>query len=161
MAKDSHTGSGRQRLLAALVAAAEPELSRIGAGGVTVTLAAHAQLVQLAYSTGAVARELFELQRTLGEGPTLTAVTRGVPIIAELADHSADHDEPWIAFGHEARARGIDRIYAIPLGAGGVRVGALTVHIGPCADIDVIDHSGPGDPGDPQGGSDHPPLAGC
>lgn len=127
MAQDRHITSGRQRVLAALVARAEPDLRRLGASGVNVTLAAEDQLVQLAYSAVHLAREVYELQRTLGEGPTLDAVSRGVPIVVDLDEA----DDLWVAFGHEARALGIERIYAVPLAAGGARVGALTVHVGP------------------------------
>lgn len=123
--------AGRQRVLAALVASAEPDLARFGATGVSVALATQDQLVQLAYSAGSKGRELFELQRTLGEGPTLSAAARGIPIVAHLFD---ERDDVWVIFGREARAMGIDTVYAIPLSTGGARVGALTVHSGDLED---------------------------
>ena len=142
----THIRAGRQRVLASLVAAAEADLRQVGASGVNVTLAAHGQLVQLAYSSGVLARDLYEIQRTLGEGPTLVAVARGVPIVATLTDDTHDR---WIAFGRAARAHGIDRVYAIPQGTGGVRIGALTVHVGPTGRVGA-DRA---DSADPAGGA--------
>jgi hypothetical protein len=75
-------------------------------------------------ASGTTARELDELQFTLGEGPCLDAVESGVPIlILDLAD--VDVPPPWSAYGRALLDHQIRGVYALPVMVAGQCVGSL------------------------------------
>ena len=74
-------------------------------------------------ASGASARELDELQFTLGEGPCLDAVANRIPIfILDLADPDV---VPWPVYGPALLAHQIRGVYALPVVVAGQYVGAL------------------------------------
>lgn len=116
---------GRRAVLASLVENARGELREWATAQIAVALTVDHQLVQLAYASGEGAVELFELQRSLGEGPAITAAANGLPVIVDLM---APARPEWVVFTPEAQALGIGTICCLPLVAGEARVGALTAH---------------------------------
>ncbi|MDP9165965.1 MAG: GAF and ANTAR domain-containing protein [Actinomycetota bacterium] len=74
-------------------------------------------------ASGATARELDELQFTLGEGPCLDAVTQRIPIfVTDLADPRM---QQWPAYGPALLAHDIRGVYAVPVVVAGQHIGAL------------------------------------
>ncbi|ONI91885.1 hypothetical protein ALI144C_00445 [Actinosynnema sp. ALI-1.44] len=80
---------------------------------------------RLAHATDAVAAGLEELQLTVGEGPGLSAVTGGVPVmVPDLALATAR----WPAFASGALALGAAAVFAFPLQLGVIGLGTLDCH---------------------------------
>ncbi len=77
-----------------------------------------------------LAERLEWTQITLGEGPALDAISRGVPIsIPDLTQSEG----LWPAFLAEISGHGIGGMYALPLQIGAIKVGALDLY----SDLDV------------------------
>jgi hypothetical protein len=77
--------------------------------------------------SGPEAVDLDELQFTLGEGPSLDAVTMGSPVLeADLATPRAGRR--WPAFAAAGSERGARGAFAFPVGVGAARVGVLSVY---------------------------------
>ncbi|GAA3435969.1 GAF and ANTAR domain-containing protein [Kutzneria kofuensis] len=77
-------------------------------------------------TTDAVER-MIELQITLGEGPALTAIHAGVPVlVADLAHQ--ENLTRWPVFGSAAAAHSSFAVFAFPLLMGEITVGALEVY---------------------------------
>ena len=75
-----------------------------------------------------LARELEELQFTLGEGPCVDASRTGRPVLVpDLARHAPDR---WPAFTGGARDAGLRAVFAFPLRVGGIRLGVLDLYRG-------------------------------
>ncbi|WP_123029075.1 GAF and ANTAR domain-containing protein [Mycolicibacterium stellerae] len=74
-------------------------------------------------ASGTTARELDELQFTVGEGPCLDAVAHRIPIfVLDLAD---PREVSWPAYRPALLAREIRGVYALPIVIAGQFVGAL------------------------------------
>jgi GAF domain-containing protein len=80
-------------------------------------------LVTTPVLTDSSVAELDELQRTVGEGPCLDALSQGVPFHAE----DLAVDDRWTRFGPEAAVRGVRSLLAVPLLADGT-IGALNLY---------------------------------
>jgi hypothetical protein len=77
-------------------------------------------------ASDAGARELEELQFTLGQGPCVDASRTGRPVLAP--DLAATSPRAWPQFGAGAEAAGLRAVFAFPLQVGGIRLGVLDVY---------------------------------
>jgi len=64
-------------------------------------------------------------QVTLGEGPAIDAIARGVPLSVPDLSRATGH---WPTFLAEVDGRGIGGMYALPLQIGAIKVGALDLY---------------------------------
>ncbi|MCW2904016.1 MAG: hypothetical protein JWO67_6281, partial [Streptosporangiaceae bacterium] len=72
------------------------------------------------------ARQLEELQFTLGQGPCVDASRTGRPVLApDFAPTSSRH---WPRFSAGADAAGLGAVFAFPLQVGGIRLGVLDLY---------------------------------
>jgi hypothetical protein len=76
-------------------------------------------------SSDGVARELMELEVTLGEGPTVDA--SGSDAVVSEPDLQAPSMQGWISYRPLATAAGAAAVFAIPLRIGAIRLGVLTL----------------------------------
>jgi ANTAR domain len=77
--------------------------------------------------TGEVSEQLAELHTTLGEGPCLTVLTIGSPVlVSDLDDGNAIRR--WPAFTPQALQAGVTAIFALPLRIGAIKVGSLGMY---------------------------------
>ncbi|MDT0530959.1 GAF domain-containing protein [Micromonospora sp. DSM 115977] len=73
-----------------------------------------------------VASDLEELTFTLGEGPSVDAISGGPVLVADLA---APHCQDWwLVFAKAAMAVGVHAVFALPLQLGGIRLGVLDLY---------------------------------
>ncbi|MEU4570173.1 GAF and ANTAR domain-containing protein [Micromonospora sp. NPDC023956] len=73
-----------------------------------------------------VASNLEELTLTLGEGPSVDAISGGPALVADLAGSHCR--ARWPAFATAAMAVGIHAVFALPLHIGGIRLGVLDLY---------------------------------
>lgn len=118
--------SRHRRILHALCNPALAAESAIGMRGVSVARYADGQLEALLYASDPQAAELEELQATLGEGPSITAMTERGPVFA--SDLGTGGPTPWVTFATEATALGVGSLWAVPLLVGAVDIGVLALH---------------------------------
>ncbi len=79
---------------------------------------------ELAAATGEWARELEELQYTVGEGPGVDAYETGGPVL--VSDLTADGAR-WPGFADVA-TNGVAAVFAFPLQEGAIRLGTLSLY---------------------------------
>ncbi|HEY3339949.1 MAG TPA: GAF and ANTAR domain-containing protein [Propionicimonas sp.] len=72
------------------------------------------------------ARRIDDLQVVLGEGPGITAITEGGPVL--VPDLRGQWRQGWVTFERAAVELGVRSICAFPLQIGAVRLGVLTLH---------------------------------
>jgi GAF domain-containing protein len=113
-------GSGLPAALAELCVRVLPVT---GAGLSLMTEAGPASTVT---ATDACARELEELQFSLGEGPCVDASRTGRPVLQP--DLARTAPARWPAFAIGASDAGLRAVFAFPLRVGAIRVGALDLH---------------------------------
>ncbi|MEV4091297.1 GAF and ANTAR domain-containing protein [Streptosporangium saharense] len=105
----------------------------VGVDGAALSLSAGMDSQSLIHATDEVARRVAELQFSLGEGPAVEAWTYGGPcLVADLSSQSTAERWPW--FAPAAVQAGARAMFAFPLQAGAIRLGALElyrVQIGP------------------------------
>ncbi|WP_131737337.1 GAF domain-containing protein [Actinomadura roseirufa] len=95
--------------------------------GAGLSVAARPDRRQRAHATDAVAALLDEQQFTLGEGPGIEAGASGGQVL--VADVSAPAGASrWPMFAPVATAAGARAVFAFPLQAGAIRLGALTLY---------------------------------
>lgn len=130
-------GEPLEQIRAALAANRDGPLSRsqlceacgevLAASGVGVMLlsggGAHGSLC----TTGAVSALIEELQYTLGEGPCMDACRHGAAV--EEPDLAEPVRLRWPGFSPPAIAAGVRAVFAFPLLAGAVRLGAIDVYM--------------------------------
>lgn len=129
--------SGNERLRAALVTAMSGASSaRVAADrlcfacvellevdGASVSLTHDGSTQGTFGSSGAMSRQLDELQFTFGEGPCLEAVAQGSPVlVADLDDPAEDR---WPAFTGALLRSGVNAVFALPVTIASQQVGAL------------------------------------
>jgi hypothetical protein len=78
------------------------------------------------WASDARARQLDDLQVVLGEGPGVTAVTEGGPVL--VPDLRKQWRHGWVTFERAATELGVRSICSFPLQIGAVRLGVLTLH---------------------------------
>lgn len=83
-----------------------------------------------------ISMELDELQRRLGEGPSIDAVTHLLNCYAD----ELGSDERWPSFGPEAAARGVHSLLALSLSAEGPR-GSLNIYSSHSGALGVADRA--------------------
>src|SRR5947209_4044806 len=72
------------------------------------------------------ARQLEELQFTLGQGPCVDASRTGRPVLAP--DLATTSPRIWPRFSAGADAAGLGAVFAFPLQVGGIRLGVLDLY---------------------------------
>ena len=106
----------------ALCVAAAEFISVSGAG--IAILPAGGKMTALCTS-GIVARELMDLELTLGEGPTLDACSSET-VISE-SDLRTPSGHEWVTYAPSAIAAGALAVFGVPLRVGAIRLGALAL----------------------------------
>ena len=100
-----------------------------------------AQAGHLVQVTDEVARQLADLQLTLGEGPLFDASASSGPVLAaDLAD--GESGTRWPAFASAASGAGAAAVFAFPLVVGAIRAGVLGLYRdrpGPLSDFQLGD----------------------
>ena len=129
---------GRRVSAADVCAAVVPEVQVTGAW---LSAGPDAQAGHLLQVTDEVARQIADLQLTLGEGPLLDASASSGPVLAsELAD--GEWGSRWPAFGPAASKAGAAAVFAFPLVVGAIRAGVLGLYRdrpGPLSDFQLGD----------------------
>jgi ANTAR domain len=118
--------AARDRLVSAadVCAAVVPGVQVTGAW---LSAGLDAQPGHLMQVTDDVARQLADLQLTLGEGPLIDASGSSGPVLAsELADR--EWRTRWPAFGPAASKAGAAAVFAFPLVVGAIRAGVLGLY---------------------------------
>jgi GAF domain-containing protein len=114
------SAGGVQDTLAQVVAVAVSTIDGCDHAGIFLVVGA---LVTTPVLTDGLVVELDELQRSIGEGPCLDAISQGLAFYAE----DLAVDDRWARFGPEAAARGVRSLLAVPLLADGT-IGALNLY---------------------------------
>ncbi len=78
------------------------------------------------YTSNPVAFTLAELLVTLGEGPGVDALTGGVVLASDIS--TAGFSARWPAFAPAAAQAGVRAVFALPLRAGGIRLGVMDLY---------------------------------
>ncbi|QIK64934.1 ANTAR domain-containing protein [Nocardioides sp. HDW12B] len=94
--------------------------------GAAVTLPPRPDSHVVAAASDDAARRLEQTQFDTGEGPTLDACRRRLPVL--VPDLTAGHESRWPGFGQAASAAGVVAAYALPLRVGATLLGALTLY---------------------------------
>lgn len=96
----------------------------VDAVGTGLSMSRGGGLCEPVYATDRRSRELDELQFTLGEGPGVDVAAWDAPVlIGDLRDREALGR--WPVFAPEAGRRGARAVIALPVRAGGIRLGVL------------------------------------
>ena len=95
--------------------------------GAALSMSTACGLPEPVFATDTRSEELEELQATLGQGPSMEALTGSAPVLAgDLADVRVTACWPELATA--ALARGVAAIFAIPVSSGAARIGALSLY---------------------------------
>jgi hypothetical protein len=95
--------------------------------GAWLSAAVDAQAGHLMQATDEVARQLADLQLTLGEGPLFDASASNGPVLAsDLGD--GDSGTRWPVFAPAASTVGAAAVFAFPLVVGAIRAGVLGLY---------------------------------
>lgn len=100
--------------------------ARLGVTGAGISLWSDGSHSGIAGASDARARELEELQFSLGEGPCLDAYRQGRPILHPDFSHSAP--TRWPGFAPASLAIGVAALFSFPLQLGGIRIGVLDLY---------------------------------
>lgn len=104
----------------------EVTVDLLGVSGAGMRLTGDRTRESSVYGTDSVVHALEDLQIVLGQGPGLQAIDTGAAVVVpDLWNH---HAWSWPAFAAAARARGTRAVFAFPVHAGPVAVGALQVY---------------------------------
>jgi hypothetical protein len=96
--------------------------------GVSVGLMGPGPRQGVASANDHMAKELQDLEFTVGEGPGIDAFTSSLPVFVE--DLASAHEQ-WPLFTRGALGIGIRSIYSLPLRFGAITLGVLTLSSGP------------------------------
>ena len=77
-------------------------------------------------TSNSVARELMDLEITVGEGPCLDACLSEFAI--DEADLVASNDRHWMAYAPSATVAGAHAVFGFPVRIGAIRLGALSLY---------------------------------
>jgi len=118
----SREGELAEDLCRAALAMAEP----IGLTSACVSRAIDHRPREVFWASDARARQLDDLQLVLGEGPGVTALVDGGPVIVpDIRDYWS---RGWVTFERAATELGVRSIWALPLQIGEIRLGVLTLN---------------------------------
>ncbi|MFI9561640.1 ANTAR domain-containing protein [Nonomuraea endophytica] len=99
----------------------------VGVDGSALSLSTGLDSQSLVYATDEVARQVEELQFTLGEGPGVEAwAYGGTCLAADLSSAATTARWPW--FAPAAMQAGARAVFAFPLQAGAIRLGTLDLY---------------------------------
>ncbi|MEU4704408.1 ANTAR domain-containing protein [Nonomuraea dietziae] len=99
----------------------------VGVDGVSLSLSTGADSQSLVFATDEVARQVAELQFTLGEGPGVEAWSYGgTCLAADLSSPATGARWPW--FAPATVQAGARAVFAFPLQAGAIRLGTLDLY---------------------------------
>jgi hypothetical protein len=99
----------------------------VGVDGASLSLSTGMDSQSLVYATDEVARQVAELQFSLGEGPGVEAWAFGGPCLAaDLSPAATAERWPW--FTPAAMQAGARAVFAFPLQAGAIRLGTLDLY---------------------------------
>jgi len=111
-----------ERLCRAALAAAEPA----GLTSVCASRVVDDRPRGVVWASDSRARRLDDLQIVLGEGPGITALVEGGPVLVlDLREHWR---QGWVTFEREATGLGVRSVCAFPLQIGALHLGVLTLH---------------------------------
>lgn len=117
----AHEGDGPMSVAAVCNAA----VLRLGVDGASVTVMSGLLVGEPLFASDELSARLEELQFTAGEGPGTDEFTLGSPVlIADLESAAAR----WPGFVPDAVAAGARAMFALPLQAGAIRVGVLSLY---------------------------------
>ena len=108
-----------QRICAACVAALPVDRAAL-------TLMSGADRQQPLWASDTVARELDELQFSLGEGPCVEAFVGRHPVL--VPDLTETGDDRWPMFAAAARRTPVRALFVLPLQAGAITIGVLDLY---------------------------------
>jgi hypothetical protein len=124
-----------ERALAEIVAAGGVEASRrigeacvaaLGVDRAAITVMTGVDRQEPIWASDDVARDLDELQFSLGEGPCVEAFTERRPVlIADLAELT---DRRWPMFAATARRTPVRAVFVLPLQQGAITIGVLNLY---------------------------------
>jgi hypothetical protein len=97
----------------------------LGVDGASVTAMSGPESREPVFASDDLSAELEELQLTTGEGPGADEFWLGSPVLVADLDSAAAR---WPGFVPEAVAAGARAIFALPLQAGAIRVGVLSLY---------------------------------
>lgn len=112
----------RERVLVRICGSCVQEVGVSGAG---VTVMSGDGQRGLAHATDGIARELEDLQLTVGEGPCVDAFLGRGPVL--VPDLDADSNR-WPGFSPHAVAAGVCAVFSFPLQVGTARLGVLDLY---------------------------------
>ncbi|HET6393413.1 MAG TPA: GAF and ANTAR domain-containing protein [Blastococcus sp.] len=98
----------------------------LGAGGVGLALMTDDGPAGTVAATDSTARQLEELQFSLGEGPCVDASRTGRPVLQP--DLARTGPARWPAFAAGAEVAGLVAVFAFPLRVGAIRLGVLDLY---------------------------------
>jgi GAF domain/ANTAR domain len=99
----------------------------LAASGVGLYLLGGDGAVEPVYGTTTATEQMIELQVTLGEGPAMSAMYAGRPVLAaDISDRR--HLTRWPLLAPAAMAEPLAAIFAFPLVMGAITIGALEVY---------------------------------
>ncbi len=116
-----HEGKGPVSIAAVCMAAAH----HLGVDGASVTAMSGPDAREPVFASDELGAVLEELQFTTGEGPGADEFWLGSPVLVADLDSVAAR---WPGFVPEAVAAGARAMFALPLQAGAIRVGVLSLH---------------------------------
>jgi len=93
--------------------------------GANIALLSGSKQLTALCSSNAASGALFELEITLGEGPTTDAC--GSDSVVRVAHLGGEEETRWLSYSPLALANGATSVYAFPITVGAVRLGALTL----------------------------------
>ena len=111
-----------EKLCRAALASAEPT----GLTSVSASRVFDERPRDVVWASDARARKLDDLQVVLGEGPGVTALAAGGPVM--VPDLREQWRHGWVTFERAATELGVRSVCAFPLQIGAVRLGVLTLH---------------------------------
>jgi hypothetical protein len=117
----AHVGDGPVSVVAVCNAAA----LRLGVDGASVTVMSGLLVGEPLFASDELSALLEELQFTAGEGPGAVEGSLGSPVLVADLESSAAR---WPGFVPEAVAAGARAMFALPLQAGAIRVGVLSLY---------------------------------
>lgn len=98
----------------------------LSVAGATITLISTGGAQVSVCASDSTAKQLVDLEFTLGDGPAVEAHERGVPVIE--IDLVRRPPTRWVAFTGPAVDAGIRAVFAFPLRLGAARLGALSLY---------------------------------
>jgi hypothetical protein len=116
-----HDGDGPVSMAAVCCAAAR----RLGVDGVSVMAVSGELAPEPLSASDEVSARLEELQFTTGEGPSADDFRLGAPVLIPDLESAAAR---WPGFVPEALAAGARAMFAVPLQAGAIRVGVMSLY---------------------------------